>query len=149
MRDSWETTQSKLRKWQHHSKSGWDLRKILSESFYFRTIAMCAALRAPNRSSQTPWQDWWAFHLEQLPERTAIDLLLDVWNVDIWEHIHQEALSCAHEILFKMQIQTQLRQDLEHSMIDFFSSTPLDSTHHQKDSDPLSLPPPKTDPKSP
>lgn len=106
MRDSWETTQSKLRKWLQ-SKSAWELRKILSESSFFRIIAMCAALRAPNKPSQVQWQDWWAFYLEQIPERQAIDLLLDVWNVDIWEHLQQESLATTKEILYKAQSEAQ------------------------------------------
>lgn len=99
MSDSWNTTQSRLRKWQKEPASAWELRRILGESDYFKVIAGSAYRRQPAPQLRVGWQDWWAFHLERMPEKAAIGLLLDVWNKDVWAHMSRMAANAAHEAL--------------------------------------------------
>lgn len=98
-RENWVLTQSRLRAWQKSSGSGWELRRILSQSEYFPILARGAHARAKSEAS---WQDWWAFVLQELPERAACQLLLDAWNKDVWSHINQGALREAWGIVESM-----------------------------------------------
>ena len=109
--NAWNQTQARLRKWQRETTSGWELRRILADSEYFKVIAMCAHKRAKNPPKHVAWQDWWAFYLERLPEREAVQLLLDVWNKDIWAHINHQARTSAQSMLNEIAEQTRLSQE--------------------------------------
>lgn len=99
MSDSWNTTQSRLRAWQKEPASAWELRRILRESDYFKFIASSASRRRPAPQGRMGGQDWWSLHLDQVPERAAIALLLEVWNKDVWAHMNRLAANAAHEAL--------------------------------------------------
>lgn len=111
MNEAWSQTQSRLRKWQRESTSGWEVRRILSDSEYFKVIAMCAFKRVKNPPKHVNWQDWWAFYLERMVEREAIQILLDVWNKDVWAHINHQVRSSAHQMLEDIAEQSRLTQE--------------------------------------
>jgi hypothetical protein len=126
--EAWNKTQSRLRKWQKSSATGWELRRILADSEYFKVIAMCAHKRAKNPPKQVSWQDWWAFHLERLAEREAIQLLLDVWNKDIWMHINHQARAEANQNLADIAEQSRLAHEFSLALHRIISSNAQDST---------------------
>ena len=112
MNDAWNQTQAKLKKWQRVNPTGWELRRILSDSQYFKIIALCAYLRTKNPPKHIAWQDWWAFYLERLSEKEAIKLLLDVWNKDVWAHLNYQAKISAQTMLYDIAEQTRLSQEI-------------------------------------
>ena len=111
MNEPWNQTQTRLRKWQKESTSGWELRRILSDSEYFKVIAMCAHKRVKSPPKHVGWQDWWAFYLERMPERDAMQVLLDVWNKDVWTHINHQVRSSAHQMLEDIAEQSRLAHE--------------------------------------
>lgn len=111
MNDPWNTTQSRLRKWQKESSTGWELRRVLADSEYFKVIAMCAYKRVVDPPKHVGWQDWWSFYLERLPERQGIQLLLDVWNRDVLSHVNHLSRNEAHDLLVDIGEQSRLSQD--------------------------------------
>ncbi len=94
----WSKIQERLMKWQANP-SAWELRKILSDSEHFREIAIFAARRAKNRKPGVTWQDWWGFYLEKMPEKEAIQLLLDVWNKDVKAFLAKSSRQQANQII--------------------------------------------------
>lgn len=115
MNEAWNQTQSKLRKWQKNGGSAWELRRILSDSEYFKVIALCAFKRVKAPPKHVGWQDWWGFYLERMGEREAMQLLLDVWNKDVWAHLNHQVRSSVHQIL--EDIAEQSRRAREFSII--------------------------------
>lgn len=128
MNEAWNLTQSRLRKWQRESTTGWELRRILSDSEYFKVIAMCAYKRIKTPPKHVNWQDWWSFYLERLPEREGIQLLLDVWNKDVWAHINHQARSSAHQMLADIAEQSRLAHEFSLALDRIISSDTQDST---------------------
>jgi hypothetical protein len=108
MNEAWNKTQTRLRKWQRESSTGWELRRILSDSEYFKVIAICAHKRSKNPPAEVNWQDWWAFHLERLGEREAIQLLLDAWNKDVLAHMNHDARADTQHMLNDIAEQSRL-----------------------------------------
>lgn len=108
MNEAWNKTQKRLRKWQRESQTGWELRRILSHSEYFKVVAICAHKRAQPPHKQVGWRDWWSFHLELLPERDAIQLLLDAWNNDVLAHMNHQTRGDALQLLDAMAEQSRL-----------------------------------------
>lgn len=138
MSDSWNTTQSRLRKWQKEPASAWELRRILGESDYFKVIAGSAYRRQPAPQARVGWQDWWAFHLERLPEKAAIALLLDVWNKDVWAHMSRVAANAAHDALAQIVEHNRLAHEfsaaLELIISNATQDTALDGDAQNSDS---------------
>lgn len=108
MNEAWKQTQTRLRKWQRESSTAWELRRILSDSEYFKVIAICAHKRLKSPPKHVGWQDWWGFHLERLGEREAIHLLLDAWNKDVLAHMNHQTRTHVHHLLEDMAEQSRL-----------------------------------------
>ena len=142
MNESWNLTQKRLRKWQRESSTGWELRRILSDSEFFKVIAMCAHKRAKNAPKNLTWQDWWAFHFERIAEREAMQLLLDVWNKDVWAHIHHQARSNAQQMLTDIAEQARLAQEFAVALDRIISTETQDI---ELSSDPDRSKPPRSD----
>lgn len=108
MNQAWDQTQKRLRKWQKNSGSAWELRRILSDSEFFKIIAMCAFKRVKVPPKHVGWQDWWGFYLERMVEREAMQLLLDSWNQDVWAHMNHQIRLTAHRIIEDVAEQSRL-----------------------------------------
>lgn len=111
MNQAWNQTQTRLRKWQKDSGSAWELRRILSESEFFKVVAMCAFKRLKAPPKHVSWQDWWGFYLERMPEREAMQLLLDAWNKDVWAHMNHQIRTSASRMIEEVAEQSRLARE--------------------------------------